>query len=445
MSKLSPAQLVAGSFAFFILVGTMLLLLPVSSAKDTSFVTALFTATSAVCLTGLVVVDTASDWTHFGQFVIMMLIQIGGLGIMTLATIASWVIAGQIGVKSRLNASAEGRGAQLGDVKTLLLATLSFTFAVELVLTITLTLRFHAHYAMHWPQALWWGTFHAISAFNNAGFSLHSDNLMPFAADGGILFPVAASLIVGGVGFPVLLELALRVRRRTQGVKVLPKVSMTTVIVLWGTAILLVLGTLGFAVFEWNNALAGQSTGQKWMSAFFQSASTRTAGFNSVDFGQFRPASLMMTDLFMFIGGGSGGTAGGVKITTVGVLVAIMISEVRGDEYTLFHERRIPNKSMRQAMAVLMLGASVVMAFIMLVQVLAPQFSTHQIVFEVISAFGTTGLSTGITPHLPQSVMLILTVLMYAGRIGPITLVAAMAGRDHRRLFKYPVERPLIG
>ena len=379
----SPAQLVAGSFALLVLVGTTLLLLPMSRADGSAdFVTALFTATSAVCLTGLIVVDTATYWSHFGQAVIMMLIQLGGLGIMTLATIASWVIAGQIGVKSRLNASAEGRGGnQLGDVKTLLVATLSFTAAVEGVIATFLIAKFHLSYGYDWGSAIWQGTFHSISAFNNAGFSLESDNLVLFVNDIGLLFPIACSIMIGGVGYPVLLELTLRLRRRTQGFKYLPRLSLTTQFVVAGS----------------------------------------------------------------LIGGGSGGTAGGVKITTVAVLLAVMVSEIRGDEYTLLSERRIPNRTMRQALAVFMLAGSIVVVAIGLVQLLAPEFSTHQIVFEVISAFATVGLSTGITGSLPVSAKLLITVLMYSGRIGPITLVAAMAARSQRRQYSYPVERPLIG
>lgn len=443
----SPAQLVAGSFALLVLVGTTLLLLPMSRADGSAdFVTALFTATSAVCLTGLIVVDTATYWSHFGQAVIMMLIQLGGLGIMTLATIASWVIAGQIGVKSRLNASAEGRGGnQLGDVKTLLVATLSFTAAVEGVIAMFLIAKFHFSYGYDWGSAIWQGTFHSISAFNNAGFSLESDNLVLFVNDIGLLFPIACAIMIGGVGYPVLLELTLRLRRRTQGFKHLPRLSLTAQFVLVGSLILWSVGALGVAVLEWNGALSGLSIPGKISTAIFQSVSTRSAGFNAIDVGAFHPSTLILSDIMMFIGGGSGGTAGGVKITTVAVLLAVMVSEIRGDEYTLLSERRIPNRTMRQALAVFMLAGSIVVVAIGLVQLLAPEFSTHQIVFEVISAFATVGFSTGITGSLPVSAKLLITVLMYSGRIGPITLVAAMAARSQRRQYSYPVERPLIG
>lgn len=446
-SKLSPAQLVAGAFATLVLLGTTLLLLPASSeqAGDADFISALFTATSAVCLTGLTVVDTATYWTHLGQLIILGLIQIGGLGILTLATIASWVIAGQIGVKSRLNASAEGRGQQLGDVKVLLVATISFTAAVESVTSVLLTARFHWGYDLPWSAALWEGVFHAVSAFNNAGFGLRSNNLVPYQADPFILLPIAAAVIIGGLGFPVLLELSLRLRRRTQGIQFLPAVSLTCRFVLWGTAILLVAGTLLYAALEWNRSFAGQSTGTKLLSAFFQSVTTRTAGFNSVDFGQMGPLSLLTTDLLMFIGGGSGGTAGGVKITTIAVLIAVMMAELRGDKHTLLWGRRLPNRTMRQALAVLMISAVVTTLAVAVVVLLAPQFGAARITFEVISAFATVGLTTGITPQLPIAVQLILTLLMYAGRIGPVTLVAALAQREQRRLYTYPVERPLIG
>lgn len=446
LRQLAPAQLVAGSFLVLIILGTILLSLPISRTEPGSadLVTALFTATSATCLTGLVVVDTATYWTHFGQFVILGLIQLGGLGIMTLATIAGWAIAGQVGIKSRLNASAEGRGQNLGDVKTLIIASVSFTLAVEFLVGVVLTLRFRMM-GFSPGASLWEGTFHSVSAFNNAGFGLRSDNLVTYASDPIVLLPISGAIILGGLGFPVLLEFAIRLRRRTQGFKRLPNVSITSQFILFGTVLLLVLGTIGFAMLEWNGVFKVLSTPDKLLNAFFQSVSTRTAGFNSVDFAKLHPSTLLMTDILMFIGGGSGGTAGGIKITTVAVLVAVMVAEIRGDEHTLVRGRRIPTRTMRQALAVLVLGSIMVMAAIAAVQLLAPYLSTNSVVFEVVSAFGTVGLSTGITNLLPFSAQLILVVLMYAGRIGPITLVAALTARERQRKYSYPVERPLIG
>ena len=444
-----PAQLVAGAFFALIVVGTLVLLLPVSRPAgqgSADVVTAVFTATSATCLTGLIVVDTATYWSHFGQFVIMALIQLGGLGIITLSTLASWIIAGRIGVKSRLNTAAEGRGGvHLGEVKTLLVATLSFTMFIEAVIGFFLVWRFHYGYGYSWPAAIWEGVFHSISAFNNAGFSLRTDNLVPYVSDVGILLPIAAAIVVGGLGYPVLLELSLRVRRRTQNVKHLPQLSLTARFTLIGTATLLLIGFAGFGFMEWNGAMSGLSAPVKVMTAAFQSVTTRTAGFNTVDFGDMHPTSLLLTDVLMIIGGGSGGTAGGMKITTIAVLVAVLVAEIRSDESVFVAGRRIQNRVVRQAMAVTTMAIILVGAAIASLMLIAPYIPTSQLAFEAISALATVGLSTGITSILPTSAKLIITLLMYAGRIGPITMVAALAARQQSRLYSFPVERPLIG
>ncbi|MGJ4075235.1 TrkH family potassium uptake protein [Corynebacterium macclintockiae] len=438
----SPAQLVSVSFLLLILAGTALLLLPFSRSGPESpeFTTALFTATSATCLTGLTVVDTSTYWSHFGQVVIMLLIQVGGLGIMTLATVVSFVLAGQMGVKGRLRAAAEQRGRDLGEIRTIIFGTIGFSLAIELVIAIVLTFRFAAEYGYGFLPAVWEGVFHSISAFNNAGFGLRSNNLVPYVNDAGIILPIAFGIIVGGLGFPVLLELRARWRS-----KVKHPPSLTLIFTLVGTAILLMVGTIGFALMEWTNTLRDLSPWSAVQAAFFHSVSSRTAGFNSVDLSDLRPSSLMLTDFLMFIGGGSGGTAGGVKVTTAAVLVAVLIAEVRGDEQLLVAGRRIPGRIVRQAMAVFMMAFLIVGGSIMALQLLLPQFHSHQITFETISAFATVGLTTGITPELPDFARIWLVVLMYLGRIGPITVVAALAARTNRRLYSFPVERPFIG
>ncbi|WP_448860400.1 TrkH family potassium uptake protein [Corynebacterium propinquum] len=438
----SPAQLVSVSFLLLILAGTVLLLLPVSRSgvDNPEFTTALFTATSAVCLTGLTVVDTATYWSHFGQVIILVLVQIGGLGIMTLATVVSFVLAGQMGVKGRLRAVAEQRGRNLGEVRTVILGTIGFSLAVEFVITVVLTIRFATKYGYAFLPAVWQGAFHAISAFNNAGFGLQSNNLIPYVNDSGIILPVAAGVIVGGLGFPVLLEIKERRCSKVQRPR-----SLTLLFTLVGTAILLVVGTIGFGIMEWTNSLRELSPWSAVQAAFFHSVSTRTAGFNSVDLSNLRPSSLMLTDFLMFIGGGSGGTAGGVKVTTAAVLVAVLIAEVRGDDELLVAGRRIPGRIVRQSMAVFMMAFILIAGSIMGLQMLLPQFNSHQITFETISAFATVGLTTGITPDLPEFARVWLVVLMYAGRIGPITVVAALAARTNQRRYSFPVERPFIG
>ncbi|MDU0479867.1 potassium transporter TrkG [Staphylococcus chromogenes] len=438
----SPAQLVSGSFLMLILLGTSVLMLPIarSGPQSPEFVTALFTATSAVCLTGLNVVDTASYWSHFGQAVILLLIQIGGLGIMTLATVVSYVLAGRMGVRGRLNAAAEQRGRDFGEIRTIIWGTIGFSLAVEGIISFILFCRFFFGYHYTFGASVWQGVFHAVSAFNNAGFGLHSTNLVPFVNDVGIILPIASGIIIGGLGFPVLLELRARCKspHRTPP-------SLTLRFTLWGTGFLLLLGTVGFGAMEWNGALAHLEPWSAVQAAFFHSVSTRTAGFNSIDLSNLHSSSLLLTDFLMLIGGGSGGTAGGVKVTTAAVLVAVMVAEIRGDEQLLVGGRRIPGRIVRQAMAVFMMAFVIVVSSIMGLQILMPQFSSHEIVFETISAFATVGLTTGITPELPDFARVWLVCLMYAGRVGPITVVAALAGRTNRRLYSFPVERPFIG
>ncbi|SPJ41678.1 Ktr system potassium uptake protein B [Corynebacterium diphtheriae subsp. lausannense] len=441
----TPARLVAGCFAALVLLGTVLLLLPVSREghAQADVVTALFTATSAVCLTGLTVVDTATYWSHFGQLIILALIQVGGLGIMTLTTFVGWVLVGRIGVKGRLNAAAEGRGRELGEVTGLLIATIGFTLVVESAVAVALTLRFHAM-GFDWWASLWEGVFHAVSAFNNAGFGLRSNNLMPYVGDGWIILPISAAVIVGGLGFPMLLELHRRATFRRQG-QAIRRMSLTSLFIIAGTIVLLATGTVGIAVLEWRGVLAPFDGPTKVLAAFFHSVTSRTAGFNSIDMSQLHPTSLLLTDSLMFIGGGSGGTAGGIKITTVAVLLAVMVAEIRGDDQILIRGRRIPNRTVRQALAVTMLAVLTVGVAVGLVLVLAPEFGVFDLSFEVVSAFATVGLSTGITGSLPSAAQLVLVVLMYAGRIGPVSLVAALAARSSKRQYSYPVERLIIG
>ncbi|ARU46705.1 TrkH family potassium uptake protein [Corynebacterium silvaticum] len=441
----TPARLVAGSFATLVIIGTLVLLLPISreGQAQADVITALFTATSAVCLTGLTVVDTATYWSHFGQLVILLLIQLGGLGIMTLTSFAAWVLVGRIGVRDRLNAAAEGRGRELGEVKGLLVATFAFTVVVESAVALVLTLRFKG-LGFSWGASLWEGVFHSVSAFNNAGFGLRSDNLVPYVGDFGIILPISGAIILGGLGFTLLLELHRRHEHRAAGIAE-RRFSLTAVFTIVGTLALLITGTVGIAAFEWRGVLSGFSVPTKLLASFFQSVTSRTAGFNSINIGEMHPSSLLLTDFLMFIGGGSGGTAGGIKITTVAVLLTVMVAEIRGDDNILIRGRRIPTRTVRQALAVTMLATLLVSVSLMTMLLVAPEFEFLDISFEVVSAFATVGLSTGITPDLPSVGKLLLVLLMYAGRVGPVSLVAALAARSNKRLYSYPVERPIIG
>ncbi|MDN6200508.1 TrkH family potassium uptake protein [Corynebacterium flavescens] len=451
-SWLRPAQLAAAGFLGLILVGAFVLTLPFASADGqfTPFRAALFTATSAVSLTGLIVVDTGSYWSFTGQATVLSLIQLGGFGIMSLTSLTGMLLTGRISLRSRQATAAEGRPLSLGGIRKTLMATLVLTVVCEAVVALTVGLRFATTYEMSPLRATWEGIFHAISAFNNAGFGLRADSLMPYASDAWVLVPLAGAFIIGGLGYPVLAELVSRVRdrirARLRGVS--PgtyRLSVTTRMTLVGTGVLIVAGTIMVAAIEWNGVLRDMSLGTKWLTAFFQGTAPRTAGFNSVDYAEMNPVTLMGTDILMFIGGGSAGTAGGIKITTAIVLLAAMVAEFQGQRDTSVGRRRIPHTVVRQAMTVAAAGIGVVTLAVGALRILEPQFTADQLSFEVISAFATVGLSTGITADLSAPSQIILCLLMYLGRVGPITLVAALAARNVVRRFNYPTERPFIG
>lgn len=437
----NPGRTVVAGFAAGILIGTLLLLLPIARTGPggASPLEALFTATSALCVTGLAVVDTATYWSLFGQVVILVLIHVGGFGIMTLASLLGLLISRRLGLGSRMLAAAETKSVGLGDVRTVLLGVARISLTVEAVTALILAVRFATTYDHPVGTSLWLGVFHAVSAFNNAGFALFSDSLIGFATDPWICLPIAAAVIVGGLGFPVILEL-LRQHRRPK------RWSIHTKLTLIMSAVLLVGGTVFMTVAEWANpgTLGALDPAGRLLAGFFQAVMPRTAGFNSVDTGAMNTGTLLGTDVLMFIGGGSAGTAGGIKVGTFAVLLLAIIAELRGDPDVNLFDRRLQPATIRQALAVALLSVAAVVGPTMAIAMTSP-YTLDQILYEVTSAFATVGLSTGITADLAPGHQLILIVLMFAGRLGPVTLASALVLREHRRLFRRPEGRPLIG
>lgn len=435
-----PSQIVAVGFAATILLGTLLLMLPVARAEPghAPFLTALFTATSAVCVTGLVVVDTPTYWSTFGEITILGLIQVGGIGIMTLASMLAMVVFRRLGLRFRLTAAVEHASSGLGDVRSVIMGVVGISLAVELITAIPLTLRFWLGYDSTLQRAAYDGVFHSISAFNNAGFALRSDNLMGFVDDPWICLPIAVAVIAGGLGFPVWLELLQRTKMRMW--------SLHTKMTVSGTVGLLIIGSLFFTAVEWNNpdTLGALSTPGKMLAGFFQSTMTRTAGFNSLDYEQMHEGTLLGADVLMLIGGGSAGTAGGLKITTFMLLFFVIVAEVRGQREVEAFDRRIDPRAIRQALTVALLSVGFVVSgtIALLHLVDAP---THRVLFEAVSAFATVGLSANLTYDVPAGGQIVLITMMFVGRIGPITLVSALALRDRERLHRFPEGRPLIG
>ena len=436
-----PAQAIAAGFVIAIVVGTVLLLLPEARAGSggTDLIDAFFTATSAVCVTGLTVVNTLSYWTPFGQVVILALIQVGGLGIMIFASLIGLVVARKMSIRARLTAATESKNVGMGDVRGLVLGVAKISAAIEITVAIILTLRFWLGYGYSLGEAAWLGFFHAVSSFNNAGFSLFSNNLVPFASDPLVCLPIALAVILGGLGFPVIVQLRKEFRKPLHW-------SMNTKIVLWASAALLVGGTVFIGVIEWSNpsTLGSLDPGGRILAAFFQSVQTRTAGFNSIDIGALHPATRLGMDMLMFIGGGPAGTAGGIKLTTFAVLFFIMVTELRGEGAVNIFGKRLSRAVHRQAITVVLLAVALVVVATAVLMLMTNE-SLDRILFEVVSAFGTVGLSTGITAHLPADAQLVLAILMFVGRLGPMTLGSAIALRDRRLLYEYPQERPMIG
>lgn len=439
--RLHPSQAVAAGFAVAVLAGTLLLMLPVARSGEggAGAVEAFFTATSAVCVTGLVVVDTPTYWSGFGHVVILALIQVGGFGIMTLASLLGLLISHRLGLRTRISTAAETKSVSLGEVRTVVLGVARISLVIEAVVAALLTLRFAVGYGEPIDRAAWLGVFHSVSAFNNAGFALYSDSLIGFATDPWISLPIAAAVIIGGLGFPVLFELRRTYRSPSQ-------LSMHSKITLVGTAVLLTGGTTFMLAAEWSNpgTLGVLDLRGKLLAGFFQGVMPRTAGFNSLDIAQMDTGTWLGTDVLMFIGGGSAGTAGGIKVTTFFLLLFVIVSEVRGESDSIAFHRRIPPTAQRQALTVALLGVAAVVGPSVVFALTTP-FTLDEVLYEVVSAFATVGLSTGITDDLPTPHQLVLVALMFLGRLGPITLVTALALRQRDRLYRLPEERPIIG
>lgn len=445
VAKSSPARLALIVFTLVILLFTGLLSLPVSSEEGivTPLHDAFFTAVSAVCVTGLTTVSTALHWSFFGQLVILIGMQVGGLGILTLASLMSLAVSRRLGVRGKLIAeqsmSGSGGGnSRLGEVGTLLRIIVTTSLAIEAALFLVLAPRF-VMIGESIPQAIWHGVFYAVSSFNNAGFTPHTDGLVPYETDLWITVPIMLGVFLGSLGFPVLMVL-MRAGFRYKNWNLHTKLTIEV------TLILIAAGTIGWAALEWSNeaTIGDLSFGDKIIHAVFGSIMPRSGGFSLVDMNAIEPATRLMTDALMFAGGGSASTAGGIKVTTIAIMFLAISAEARGDRDVKIHHRKIPEGTMRVAISVIMLGATLVLLACGLLLPISGQ-SLDRVLFEVLSAFATCGLSVGLSAELPPEGKYVLSVLMFAGRVGTITLASALALRQRRQLFHYPEERPIIG
>jgi trk system potassium uptake protein len=443
--QLHPAKLAAlmvlGGFVAAAMLGTALLMLPFATetGRSTSILDAAFTATSAVCVTGLIVVDTPVHWTTFGEVVILALIQIGGFGVMALATLVVVVLAKRLGLRHRLIARAETNTLDAGDVRRVLFGIARMSLAVEAVAALLLFARFATATDESLGRAAYLGVFHSVSAFNNAGFALFSDSMAGFANDPFVLLTIALVVIVGGLGYPVWVDIARDLRHPNRW-------SLHSKITVFATLVLLVAGTVLLGWFEWTNpSTFGQlSITDSSVNAFFHAVMPRTAGFNSVDIADMREPSRFLTETLMVIGGGSASTAGGIKVTTFALLGWVMWAELRGESDVVAFGRRVPEAAQRQALtvALLAIGGAVVSTMLMLAW---NPLSRSDLFFEVVSALGTVGLSAGATDQLTALSQMLVMLLMLVGRVGPITIFVALVLREQVRRYRHPVERPIIG
>lgn len=440
----NPERAIPLGFLVGILVGTLLLALPVARAGGLSgeggapLLVALFTATSAFCVTGLTVVDTPGYWSAFGHLVILLLAQAGGLGILTGATLLGLLVSRRIPLRGKLMASAEMRQLDLGDVRRVLILVVVTTFATEAVIALLLWLRFWS-LGMGFGAAAWHGLFHSVMAFMNAGFSTLPEGLTPHARDPFLLTPLMVGVVMGGIGFPVLHELRNEWRKPDGW-------SIHTKLTLWGTLALTLLGMAAVLLFEWDNpaTMGPAGWGEKLMGALFHSVMTRSGGFNVHDTSAMGVDTLLISSGLMMVGGGSASTAGGIRITTFLLLGFVVLSEVRGSPDSIAFRRRICPDVQRQAVAIVLLAVGVVsLAVLALASFVAAP--VERILFEVISAFATVGLSTGLSAELPPAGQFILVVMMYVGRVGTVALATALALRVRNTPIRYPEERPIVG
>lgn len=439
-ARYSPARLTLGVFAGINALVTALLCLPFASnsSRPAAFVDVFFTAVSAVCVTGLTTVDTATYWSPFGQAVIALGMMIGGLGIMTFASILAFAVSRKLGLTQRLLAVNETKTDSMGQVRKLLQAVVVTSLSVEFILFLSFLPRF---ITMGEPlaRAIWGSLFMAISVFNNGGFVILSGGLAPHQSDWWLLMPIFFGSAIGAVGFPVILDLISHWRTPQ-------KWTLHTKLTLTVYLILALVGSIMLALTEWTNpeTLGGLDTPSKVLNSLLAGVNARSSGISALDVGVMRPQTHFVQDILMMIGGGSASTAGGIKVTTFAVLILAVLAEARGDRDIETYGRRIPPSVVRLAVAVTLLGSALIVFAVILLLSLT-NYSLDVILFESISAFATVGLSTGITATLPPIAKYVLIALMFAGRTGSMTVAAALALRQRTRQIRMPEERPIIG
>lgn len=434
-----PAQVLAVGYLVVILVGTILLHLPIATTNPGSlpWLDCLFTATSATAVTGLIVVNTSSAFTIFGQVVIMLLIQFGGLGLMTMSTLLALVIGRRIGLQERVVMQKELGQFQLSGLVKVVKRVLLITAIIEGLGVVILFLRWQP--LLGAKKALYYAVFHSVSAFCNAGFDLFGNSMQNFNQDFITLFTISSLLILGGLGFGVVTDLFHLPKNK--------RLTFHSRMVLRVSLILLVLGWAFVFFTEYSNpeTLGELSFGGKVLSAYFTSATTRTAGFESLPTGSLRTPTLFFAIVLMFIGASPASTGGGIKTTTFGVVVVTVFSIIRGKGETEVFQRRVAKETIIDALCIITLAMMLVFLDTIVLSFLETDKEFLDLFFETVSAFGTVGLSTGITPDLSTISKIMLILTMYAGRVGPMTVLVALSKKRKTQNFRYPEEKILVG
>ncbi|WP_416229794.1 TrkH family potassium uptake protein [Salisediminibacterium halotolerans] len=426
--RMAPPQILALTFFVAIVTGTFLLSLPVSVTEPISFTDALFTATSATTVTGLVVVSTGNDFTAFGQIVIMILMKIGGLGLMTFAVLIVMVLGKKIGLRERMLIQASFNQPSIGGIIRLVKVLIIFAFSLEITAAAILAITWIPEYG--WKFGTFTSVFHAISAFNNAGFSLWDDSLMAYAGDPVINILITFLFIAGGLGFTVLYDLAKT--------KNFHRLSLHSKVMLAGTLAtnIVALFTVFFLEYANPDTLGTLSGGEKVWTAYFQAVTPRTAGFNTLDIGSMEPETLMFMLPLMFIGAGSASTGSGIKLTTFLIIVIAVIAYLKGKDEAVIYNRSVSNVIILRSLSIMIISITAVFLGIFSLS-MTEEAPTMMIIFETFSAFGTVGLSMGLTDDLSTAGKYIVMILMFVGRVGPVTLAFALS-RSEKAHIRYP-------
>ncbi|MEG4404744.1 TrkH family potassium uptake protein [Microcoleus sp. MON2_D5] len=444
---MTVSRTIALGFFAVILIGALLLMMPFSTIDGTwsDPITALFTSTSSVCVTGLSVVDVGKYYSFWGQLCLVLLVQIGGLGYMTATTFLLLLLGRRFGLKDKVALQQSLDKPGLAGVVQLIQSILATTLLFELTGVFLLMTVFVPQYGF--KEGVWSAIFHSVNSFNNAGFSIYSDNLIGYITSPMVNFTVSGLIIFGGIGYQVIMEIYLWLRDRFNKSPICTVFSLNFKVVTTTTAVLLILGTLAFLVLEYDNpdTFGSLTFPQKLMAAWFQSVTPRTAGFNTISIGQMTEASLFLTIALMFIGASPGSTGGGIKTTTFRLLFCCTTAVIEGQEDVECYQRQIPPPMILKTISVVFGSLLVAFTSAILIELTNPQVEFIAALYEAVSAFGTVGLSTGITPTLSPIGKLILIATMYIGRVGVLLLVSAAFGDPKPRSFKYAEESLLVG